>query len=51
MKKKLFYEKPQSEEVRLPAPIVLQTGSGFNHKNGEWDEDLIFTPGSIEELL
>lgn len=45
------YTRPQSEEVRLAAPIVLQSGSGFNEKGGTWDDELIFAPGSIEDLL
>ena len=49
--KKTIYEKPQSQAIRLPAPILLQAGSGFRDKDGDWDDIMMFNPGSIEDLL
>ena len=49
---KLTYEKPQSEIVRLQAPMLLTGGSKFVEKDGEWEpEGMIFRPGSFEDLL
>ena len=49
--KKTIYEKPQSQAIRLPAPNLLQAGSGFRDKDGDWDDIMMFNPGSIEDLL
>lgn len=58
MIRKLTYEKPQSEAVRLPAPTLL-VGS-FTDEPGVWEEvmiepesfdDFVFTPDGLEGLL
>lgn len=41
---KSIYEKPQSDIVRLPSPILLQSGSGFSSRNGMWDGELFLSP-------
>ena len=55
---KLTYEKPQSEVVRLQAPMLLLdvSGKGGNEnfggeKPGTWsDDDLLFNPGGFPGL-
>jgi hypothetical protein len=44
MKHKLAYEKPQSDIVRLPSPLLLQNVSGFGQKAGIWDDELLLSP-------
>ena len=61
MIRKLTYEKPQSDIVRLPSPMLLQSGSGFSVQSGLWDNELLLAPeefgaevilpDSIEALL
>ena len=41
---KLTSEKPQSDIVRLPSPMLLQSGSGFGQKAGIWDDELLLSP-------
>lgn len=58
---KLNYVKPQSDIVRLPSPMLLQSGSPFSTQSGVWDDDLLLSPevfdteviipDSIEALL
>ena len=55
---KLTYEKPQSEIVRLQAPMLLNgsNGGGSNQgfdtpKTGTWsDDDLLLNPGGFPGL-
>lgn len=48
MIRKLNYVKPQSDIVRLPSPMLLQSGSGFSTQSGAWDVELLLSPEVFE---